>query len=282
MTETRVLDGRRLAEKVEQKLAGEIAVAGAKPFLAVVLAGKNEASEIYVRNKQNRCRRIGIGCEIFRLSEDVREAEILELIDELNANPEVNGIIVQLPLPAHLNTAAVLERVCPGKDVDGFQPLNAGRLASGFPGAFVPATPLGIMRLLEEAGAKFCGLHAVVIGASPIVGRPLAALLLNAGCSVSVVHDKTIEIEKITAEADILAVACGCPELVKRTWIKEGAIVIDVGINRENGRLCGDVDFSGLMGKAAVLTPVPGGVGPMTIAMLLENTWRAYKQQHNI
>ena len=282
MSETRILDGRRLAEKFEQKLAGEIADAAVRPFLAVVLAGTNEASEIYVRNKQNRSHQVGIGCEIFRLPENVSENVILSLIDKLNADPGVSGIIVQLPLPEHLNTPVVLERVCPGKDVDGFQPLNAGRLASGFPGAFVPATPLGIMRLLEDAGVVFCGKRAVVIGASPIVGRPLAALLLNAGCSVSVVHDKTVEIEKITAEADILVAACGCPRLVKRNWIKEGAAVIDVGINRENGRLCGDVDFSGLMGKAALLTPVPGGVGPMTIAMLLENTWCAYRQQHHI
>lgn len=282
MRDTLIINGRLSAEVLEQNLAAEIAAAQAKPFLAVVLVGHNDASEVYVRNKRNRCLKAGIACEIFRLDENVAESELLSLIDDLNANPVVNGIIVQLPLPLEFDVQKILARVSPAKDVDGFHPLNAGLLASGFGGGFVPATPLGVMRLLKENNVELCGKHAVVIGASVIVGRPLAALLLNQGCSVSVVHDKTVDIETITAEADILVAACGCQKLVKKDWIKEGAVVIDVGINRDGGKLCGDVDFEALCGKASVLTPVPGGVGPMTIAMLLENTWAAYKQQHNL
>ncbi|MBQ8661572.1 MAG: bifunctional methylenetetrahydrofolate dehydrogenase/methenyltetrahydrofolate cyclohydrolase FolD [Alphaproteobacteria bacterium] len=276
-----IIDGKQTAAKVREDLARRIAADDSEemPVLAVVLVGENEASRIYVRNKKKAAAEVGIGCEVLEFSDSIGEHALLEAIGELNDNPHVNGIIVQLPLPEHINPLRVLSNIRPEKDVDGFNPYNAGLLACREPDAVVSATPRGILKLLETTGIELAGKHAVVIGRSNIVGRPAAMLLLNRDCTVSITHSKTENLPAIVRQADIVIAACGQAGLVKKEWIKEGAAVIDVGINRVNGKLCGDVDFEGVSEKAAFITPVPGGVGPMTVAMLLENTYEAFRKQ---
>ena len=282
MSDAQIIDGKTIAKNLREEIALQIAAHSIKPHLAVVLAGDDEASLIYDRNKQKAALAMGMDCEIFHLPDTTSEAELLALVDKLNEDKKVNGIIVQLPLPRHINQLSVLSRIKPEKDVDGFSPVNAGLLQEKSPNAIVAATPKGILYLLQKVCGSLSGKKAVVIGRSNIVGRPLAALLLNHDCTVTVVHSKTPDIAHETRQADIVIAACGCPKLVKADWIKDGAVLIDVGINRIDGKLCGDIDFDDVKSKASYITPVPGGVGPMTIAMLLSNTYDAFLQQNNL
>lgn len=247
------------------------------PKLAVVLVGNNVASLSYVTGKEKACKEIGMENELLRFEETMREEQLLEVVEQLNQDNSVDGILVQLPLPKHINESKILNAIDPKKDVDGFHPMNIGKLLLQEDG-FLSCTPKGILRLLESIGMKdLSGKKAVVIGRSNIVGKPVAQLLLNRHATVTICHSRTEHIEEITSQADILIVSVGSPRLVKANWVKEGAVVIDVGINRdENQKLCGDVDFEDVKEKASYITPVPKGVGPMTIAMLLENTWESY------
>lgn len=277
-----IIDGRKMAQEIRSQLKQAVAGFSDSPKLAVVLVGRDEASVIYVRNKEKAATEVGIGTDVYRLAEDVSEKRVLQLIDRLNEDVAVNGIIVQLPLPAHLNVGRIIGRISPLKDVDGFHPYNTGLLQNNEKPYFVAATPLGVLKLIHQVCPVLSGKNVVLIGASLIVGRPLATLLLNQECTVSITHVHTQNIKNLTQNADIIVAACGVARMVKKDWIKPEAVLIDVGINRENGRICGDVDFDDVIEKAAAVTPVPGGVGPMTIAMLLKNTVDAYKLQHNI
>ncbi|MBR2136796.1 MAG: bifunctional 5,10-methylenetetrahydrofolate dehydrogenase/5,10-methenyltetrahydrofolate cyclohydrolase [Alphaproteobacteria bacterium] len=277
-----IIDGRKTAQEIRSQLKQAVAGFSDSPKLAVVLVGRDEASVIYVRNKEKAAAEVGIGTDVYRLAEDVSEKQVLQLIDRLNEDVAVNGIIVQLPLPAHLNVGRIIGRISPLKDVDGFHPYNTGLLQNNEKPYFVAATPLGVLKLIHQVCPVLSGKNVVLIGASLIVGRPLATLLLNQECTVSITHVHTQNIKNLTQNADIIVAACGVARMVKKDWIKPEAVLIDVGINRENGRICGDVDFDDEIEKAAAVTPVPGGVGPMTIAMLLKNTVDAYKLQHNI
>lgn len=275
-----IIDGKKEAARIRATLKEQIAAAGAKPVLAVVLVGADEASRIYVRNKEKAAADIGIVCRVLQFGEDVAGDELLDVIRSLNEDPEVNGIIIQQPLPKHLDAKVLVEAVCPEKDVDGFGPVNLGRLQAGYASAVIAATPKGVLRLIESTGIDLSGKYAVIIGRSNIVGKPLSSLLLNNNCTVTVTHSKTIGLKDIVRQADIVVSACGCPKLVKSDWVKDNAVVIDVGINRmADGKLCGDTDFEALQKRNIQITPVPGGVGPMTVAMLLENTWLAFKRQ---
>jgi methylenetetrahydrofolate dehydrogenase (NADP+) / methenyltetrahydrofolate cyclohydrolase len=268
----RIIDGKALAASLRARLAERVAALPFRPGLAVVLVGDDPASAIYVRAKDRAANAAGIATQTIRLPVDTSEAALLTVIARLNADPAIDGILVQLPLPAHISTPAAIEAVDPDKDVDGFHPLNAGRLASGRPG-LVPCTPLGVMKLLAETGIPLAGTRALVLGRSSIVGRPLVALLLAANATVTVAHSRTRNLPDECRRAEVLVAAIGKPEQVRGEWIAPGAAVIDVGINRlPSGRLVGDVAFAEARGIAAAITPVPGGVGPMTIACLLENT----------
>lgn len=276
----KVIDGKILAAKVREELAAKIADCAKTPVLAVVLIGNNEASRIYVRNKQKAAQEVGIKCDIHELPADVTQAQLQQFIENLNHNPEINGIIIQQPLPQHLEVLPLLQLIEPKKDVDGFGPINLGLLVLRSSQAVIAATPKGILRMLNSTGVNLQGKHVVIIGRSNIVGKPLAQLLLNQDCTVTVTHSKTQNLPQITATADIVIAACGCPKMVEASWLKPEAIVIDVGINRgQDGKLCGDVDFDGVLDKVSFISPVPGGVGPMTVAMLLENTYEAYLRQ---
>lgn len=277
---TEIIDGRNVARQIKVKLTEETAALKSKPCLAVVLAGNDEASLVYVRNKEKAAQEVGMTCVVHRLAEDVRQEEVDELIDNLNKDFQVNGIIVQQPLPKQLQPEEVLKRIAPEKDVDGFGVYNSGLLWTKAGRAFAAATPKGIVKLVKSVWPDLSGKHAVIIGRSNIVGKPLAALLLNEDCTVTVVHSKSQNIAEICREADVLIAACGQAHLVKKEWVKPGAVVIDVGINRVNGKLTGDVDFDDVWGTAGYITPVPGGVGPMTVAMLLENTLEAFLLQN--
>jgi methylenetetrahydrofolate dehydrogenase (NADP+)/methenyltetrahydrofolate cyclohydrolase len=275
----RIIDGKRVAAELRTALAARIAAftqdRGRQPGLAVLLVGADPASQVYVRNKRRACEQVGIRSFGHDLSADTSQDALLALIDSLNADPAVDGILVQLPLPAHIRPEVVLERIDPAKDVDGFHPYNIGRLAQRLPG-LRPCTPRGIMRLLEHYALPVRGCHAVVVGASNIVGRPLALELLLAGATVTVCHRFTRDLQAHVRQAELLLVAVGKPGLIPGDWVAPGATVIDVGINRlADGSLRGDVDFEVASQRAAWITPVPGGVGPMTIALLLENTLAA-------
>lgn len=277
----RIIDGRAAARKVHdsirQRVAAHVSSGLRTPGLAVVLVGSDPASQIYVRKKRRACKEVGFTSRAFDLPVTTSEAELLRLIDELNADPDIDGILVQLPLPAQINTETVIERIRPDKDVDGFHPYNMGRLAQRVP-ILRPCTPYGIIKLLQEYGETFEGRHAVIVGASNIVGRPMALELLLLGATVTVCHRFTPagELEKLAGTAEILVVAVGKPRLIPGSWIRPGATVMDVGMNRlQDGRLVGDVEFDAASQRAAFITPVPGGVGPMTVAMLLENTLTA-------
>jgi methylenetetrahydrofolate dehydrogenase (NADP+)/methenyltetrahydrofolate cyclohydrolase len=278
-----LLDGKALSQRIRDRLAADVArfreETGVVPGLTVVLVGTDPASQVYVRNKQKACRASGMNGTLLNLTVETTQLELLALLDRLNADPSVHGILVQLPLPRGIDERAVVERVDPLKDVDGFHPVNTGLLAQGSP-RFVPCTPLGIRELLLDAGVETRGAHAVVLGRSQIVGKPMALLLLQKGqggdATVTVCHTGTKDPASIARQADILIVAMGRPEQVKGDWIKPGAVVVDVGIHkRADGTLCGDVDFPSAVEVASRITPVPGGVGPMTIAMLLRNTLEA-------
>ena len=273
-----LIDGKAFAAGLRQDIRRQVSARRRAPGLAVVLVGSDPASQIYVRNKRQACEEAGFVSKAFDLPATTPEAKLLSLIDELNADRGVDGILVQLPLPAQIHTELVIERIRPDKDVDGFHPYNVGRLAQRIP-LLRPCTPYGIIKLLEHYGEKFVGRHAVVVGASNIVGRPMALELLLMGSTVTVCHRFTAHTEKHVAEGDIVVVAVGKPELVKGAWIKPGATIIDVGMNRlPDGRLVGDVEFEAAKQRAAFITPVPGGVGPMTVTMLLANTLTAAEQ----
>jgi len=277
-----LIDGKAISAKCKEEVrleAIEMAKNGVKPGLAVILVGEDKASQTYVASKEKACKMCEINSFMYRLDAETSEAALLDLISDLNQNDEVDGILVQLPLPKHIDTNKILEAIDPNKDVDGFSAINVGRLVSGLD-SFVPCTPLGIMRLFKDYGIDLVGKNALVIGRSNIVGKPMANLLLNASASVSVVHSKTKNLEFYTKNADIIVVAIGRPNFLKAEMVKDGAVVIDVGINRlDDGRLVGDADFDGLKDKCSFITPVPGGVGPMTIAMLLKNTIQAAKNR---
>lgn len=271
---TLLLNGFELAKQCRAELAERVKAMSRAPKLAVILVGDNPASAIYVRNKEKAAAEVGVESLVYRLDSATQE-ELTALIEQLNADETVDGILVQMPLPAPLNEQEILQTINPAKDVDGFHPLNLGKLLIGEP-APVACTPKGCMRLIRLAKQDLTGLHAVVIGRSVIVGKPMAQLLLNANCTVTTAHSKTRDLPALCRSADIVVAAIGKPKTVKADWIKDGAIVIDVGINRlEDGKLCGDVDFDACFDNCAAITPVPKGVGPMTIAMLLENTVEA-------
>ena len=278
----KILDGKALAARVRAELATEAATLagrGARPGLAVVLVGDDPASQIYVRAKTKACAEVGIATFDHRLPASTSEEELLALVAALNANREVDGILVQLPLPAGIDSRRVLLAIDPAKDVDGFHPMNLGRLMIGEPG-FVACTPFGIMKLIQESGAKIAGAHAVVLGRSNIVGKPMAALLLAADATVTVCHSRTRDLPEVVRSADILVAAVGRAEMVRGDWVKPGAVVIDVGTNRQaDGKQLGDVAFAEVAPKASAISPVPGGVGPMTIAMLLSNTVQSARQR---
>lgn len=276
----RIIDGKKIAAGIREKLKQKIAALPSAPQLAIVLVGNDEPGLIYVRNKQKAAAQIGLLSQLHHLDENISEEELLKIIAQLNADSEINGIIVQLPLPKHLNTNRIINAISPLKDVDGFHPYNTGMLQNNEKPYFIAATPLGVMQLIKSVSPNLSGKNVVLIGASLIVGRPLATLLLNQECTVSITHAQTRKIKELTSKADILVAACGVAKLVKADWIKENAILIDVGINRKNGKLCGDIDFEDVKEKALAITPVPGGVGPMTIAMLLSNTVDAYLLHH--
>lgn len=277
----KIIDGKALAAAVRASLKTEVQeliVRGHKPGLAVVLVGENPASLVYVRNKVKACTDVGIESLEYRLPAETSESELLELLDKLNADPAVDGILVQLPLPPQISEERVIERIDPAKDVDGFHCLNAGNLLVGREG-FLPCTPHGVMKMIESTGYDLTGKHAVVIGRSNIVGKPQALLLLRKNATVTVTHSKTQNLAAVTAQADVLIAAVGRAKMVTADMIKPGALVIDVGMNRdENGKLCGDVDTDSVKEVAGWISPVPGGVGPMTIAMLLANTVQAAKK----
>ena len=279
MADARIIDGKAIAAQLRERVAAAAAVLrdehGIVPGLAAVLVGDNSASQIYVRSKARACTAAGLASFEFRLPADAGLPAILELLAKLNADERVDGILVQLPLPAGVEPQAVIAAIDPAKDVDGFHPVNVGRLWSGDPG-LVPCTPQGILLLLRAGEVPLAGAEAVVLGRSGIVGRPVAALLVAADCTVTIVHSKSRDLSVICRRADILVAAIGRPQMVKADWLKPGAVVIDVGINRvataDGARLVGDVDFAAARQVAGAITPVPGGVGPMTIACLLRNT----------
>jgi methylenetetrahydrofolate dehydrogenase (NADP+)/methenyltetrahydrofolate cyclohydrolase len=276
-----ILDGKALAAEVRRQLKEEVAALAAQgltPTLAVLLVGDDPASQVYVRNKIAACAEVGILSRSFRFPSDCAPSELFAAIDRLNNDPAIHGILVQLPLPPQFDESEVVERIAVTKDVDGFHAENLGRLWQGRSG-FVPCTPAGVMRLLSHAQVPLVGAEAVVVGRSNIVGKPMAALLLAAGATVTIAHSRTSNLAEVTRRADVLVVAVGKPGLVTGAMIKPGAVVVDVGINRlADGRLVGDVDFASAQGVARAITPVPGGVGPMTIAMLLANTVTAARR----
>jgi methylenetetrahydrofolate dehydrogenase (NADP+) / methenyltetrahydrofolate cyclohydrolase len=280
-----IIDGKAFAAalrgRVAERVAAFVAAAGRAPGLAVVLVGEDPASAVYVRNKGRATREAGMAGIEHRLPADVPQQTLLDLVDALNADPAIDGILVQLPLPAHIDEPAVTTRIDPDKDVDGFHPVNAGRLATGLPG-FVPCTPLGCLMLLKDRLGDLSGLDAVVIGRSNIVGKPMAQLLIAESCTVTVAHSRTRDLSSVVERADIVVAAVGRPQMVKGEWLKPGATVIDVGINRTPDGLVGDVDFAGALGVAGAVTPVPGGVGPMTIAVLLRNTLISAERREHV
>ncbi|MBI5563214.1 MAG: bifunctional methylenetetrahydrofolate dehydrogenase/methenyltetrahydrofolate cyclohydrolase FolD [Deltaproteobacteria bacterium] len=274
-----IIDGKAAALAVRDRLRQEVSALrdgrGIDPALAVILVGENPASKVYVRNKGRACEEAGIRSMQFTLGADTPQAELLSLIDKLNNSPDVHGILVQLPVPAHIDEGTVLEAISPQKDVDGFHPCNMGRLVAGAP-LLAPCTPYGIMRLIETIGYDLGGKDAVIVGRSNIVGKPMALMLLHKNATVTVCHSRTKDLADKVRAADVVVAAIGKERFIKGDWIKEGAVVMDVGINRTtSGGLAGDVDFEGAASRASWITPVPGGVGPMTIAMLLENTVKA-------
>ena len=278
----KLIDGKLISQKTKDEVrakALELSAKGVKPGLAVILVGDDKASQTYVASKEKASIACEIASFIYRLSTDTNEETLINLIKDLNSNDQIDGILVQLPLPRHIDENAVLKAIDPRKDVDGFSAVNVGNLVSGLDG-FVPCTPLGIMRLFAEYGVDLEGKNALVIGRSNIVGKPMANLLLNASATVTIAHSKTKNLAEISRAADIIVVAIGRPNFLRADMVKDGAVVIDVGINRlEDGRLVGDVNFDEVAPKCKLITPVPGGVGPMTIAMLLSNTIKSAQKR---
>lgn len=281
----KIIDGKAVAQQIRLKLANSVKIRNQRglraPGLAVILVGDDPASHIYVANKRKACQELGFVSRAFDLAETISEQTLLTLIDELNSDTQIDGILVQLPLPAGIDNVKVLERIAPSKDVDGFHPYNVGRLCQRSP-LLRPCTPRGIISLLEHYQIPLAGLDAVIVGASNIVGRPMSLELLLAGCTTTVTHRFTKDLRQHIERADIVIVAVGKAHFIPGDWIKLGAIVIDVGINRlDDGRIVGDVDFNSARERASFITPVPGGVGPMTVATLMENTYLACEQFHS-
>lgn len=280
-----IIDGKAVSKAVRERVAAETAElkkTGITPGLAVIIVGEDPASQVYVRNKEKACEEVGFYSEKFALSENTTQQELNALVQQLNARKDINGILCQLPLPKHLDDKEVINLINPIKDVDAFHPVNVGAIMIGDYN-FLPCTPAGVMELIHSTGVDVCGKKAVVIGRSNIVGKPMAMLLLHENATVEITHSRTQNLSEITAGADILVAAIGRAKFVTADMVKEGAVVIDVGMNRdENGKLCGDVDFEGVKDKCSYITPVPGGVGPMTIAMLMQNTLTAAKVQNDI
>jgi len=283
MTNAQIIDGNLLAKQLRTEIAAKAAILteqGSKPGLAVVLIGEDPASQVYVRNKVKACEEAGFYSLLEKHPKEFSQESLLERINELNKDPKIHGILVQLPLPSHINSHLVLEAIDPFKDVDGFHVANAGALMVGAP-IFRPCTPYGAMKMLESINYPIRGARAVIVGASNIVGKPMAMLLLQAGATITICNSKTKNLASHTKEADILVVATGRPKMITGDMVKPGAVVIDVGINRTpDGKLCGDVDFESAKNMASWITPVPGGVGPMTITMLLQNTLEAAERQN--
>lgn len=278
MTAT-IIDGKHVSQEIRKRVAREteeLAKTGRRPGLATVLVGEDPASAVYVRNKNKTCGEVGFRSFEHHLPAETKESELLKLVDDLNRNPDVNGILVQLPLPKQIDSNKVLQAIDPRKDVDGFHPVNIGRLLTGDT-AFAPCTPAGIIELLDFYRIGIEGKNAVVLGRSNIVGKPAALLLLHRHATVTICHSRTRDLPAVTRSADLLVAAIGKPAFVRGDMIKEGAVVIDVGVNRVDGKLVGDVLFEEAVKKASYITPVPGGVGPMTIAMLMDNTLKAFK-----
>ncbi|OOF43318.1 bifunctional methylenetetrahydrofolate dehydrogenase/methenyltetrahydrofolate cyclohydrolase [Rodentibacter rarus] len=281
----KIISGTALSKQIKSEVSQKISAyhnEGKRvPGLAVVLVGSDPASQVYVASKRRSCEEIGIFSQSYDLPETATEQELLTLIDTLNADKTIDGILVQLPLPKQINSETIIERIDPKKDVDGFHPYNVGRLCQRIP-TLRACTPYGVMKLLETTGVDLHGKHAVIVGASNIVGRPMSLELLLAGATVTVTHRFTKDLETHVRQADILVVAVGKPNLVPGEWVKEGGIVIDVGINRIEGKLVGDIEFEVAAQKASYITPVPGGVGPMTVAMLMYNTLYAYEHNNGL
>ena len=279
-----IIDGKKISQEIKDEIKEQVAqlkAKGSEVCLAVIQVGNNPASTVYVGNKKKACAYTGITSLAYELPEETTEEELLQKIEELNQDKKVNGILVQLPLPKHMDEDKIIEAISPAKDVDGFHPVNVGALSIGKDG-FISCTPYGIIQLLKRSGTEIDGKNCVIIGRSNIVGKPMAQLLLRENGTVTIVHSHTKNLKEITAQADIVVAAIGKANYITADYIKEGAVVIDVGINRnENGKLCGDVDFAQVSEKASAITPVPGGVGPMTIAMLMQNCLEAVRRQNS-
>ena len=275
------IDGKAFSQTVLEKIKGEHSQLkekyGKPAGLAVVIVGNNPASQVYVKNKIRACENVGFYSENIELDENISEKELLQEIDKLNKNDRINGILVQLPLPAHINELKIIDSISPEKDVDGFHVSNIGKMVIGDETGFLSCTPYGIMQLLEEYKIEIAGKDAVIIGRSNIVGKPMALMLIQKGATVQVCNSNTKDLRKKLNKADIIIVAAGVPKLLKKEDVKEGTVVIDVGINRVDGKICGDVDYEEVAEKTSYITPVPGGVGPMTIASLIKNTFKSYK-----
>ncbi len=275
-----IIDGKKQAEIIRNEIKKEISdlkkKSGKAPSLTVILIGDFAPSLIYVKNKEKSAREVGINSEIIRYPKNVSEKDILEKIEELNKNDEISGILVQLPLPSHISKEKIINAINPSKDVDGFNPVNVGNLSSGY-NSIVPCTPLGCLLLIKKIESNLAGKHAVIIGRSNLNGKPMAQLLLKENCTVTIVHSKTNDLQNECLKADILVAAVGAPNLIKKDWVKKNAIVIDVGINKVGEKIVGDVNFDELKDNVKAITPVPGGVGPMTIACLLKNTLTCFK-----
>ena len=269
-----LIDGKLISQQIKDELREEVSqmkAQGIVPCLAVIQVGNDPASSVYVNNKKKACAYIGMESLSYELEESISQEQLLELIEELNSNEKVNGILVQLPLPKHIDENAIIQAIIPQKDVDGFHPETVGNMCIGTKG-FLPCTPAGVIQLLKRSNIEIAGKECVVVGRSNIVGKPMAMLLLRENGTVTITHSRTIDLKEVTKRADVLVVAIGKPKFITSDYVKEGAVVIDVGIHRdENNKLCGDVDFDDVVNKASAITPVPGGVGPMTMAMLMNN-----------
>jgi len=275
-----IIDGKKEAALLREEIKKEILEIKKKinksPGLSVILIGDSAPSQIYVKNKEKNSREVGITSEVIKYAKEVKESDILKKIEELNNNVNVSGILVQLPLPDHINKEKIINAIKPSKDVDGFHPINVGNLSSGYK-AIVPCTPLGCLLLIKKVEKSLTGKHAVIIGRSNLNGKPMAQLLLKEDCTVSIVHSKTKDLKSVCQKADILVAAVGIANLIKADWVKKDSIIIDVGINKVADKIVGDVDFEQVKNKVKAITPVPGGVGPMTIACLLKNTLECFK-----
>lgn len=278
---TKILNGEGIAAQTRVRLKAKIAKSRTKPGLAVILVGHDPASHMYVQFKKEASEEVGMYLESYEFKETVSQKKLMKVIEKLNKNKKIHGILVQLPLPEHINTFEVLDAIAPEKDVDGFHPENVGWMLIGKP-LLMPATTLGIWRLLQSTNVQVKGKHVVMVGASNIVGKPTAALFLNEGATVTICHKKTKDLEKHVKEADILITATGVPKLITEDMVRQGVVIIDAGIKRHKGKVVGDVDFEALKEKASYITPVPGGVGPMTVVSLLENTWKAMRLSKGI